>query len=507
MRMSRSRDKYFAYGSQLYGSGLLVLLLPAYLTQLGAEQFALMLMFYVAQSWIQIADLGFPLALSREVALTRRVHQPDKAGPVLAALQLPMLLGMALVSFAILGFGEWTVRRGSEGAFADTRITSVALIVATLALSLRWGSELYRAALAGAEQFAGLAVLNTFSATARLAGALAILKCTGGGFFVWLICQVVLSVVEMLMLVLLCKWKLRLRFSDGHNESMNVLRALWPMAVQIAAASAIWISITQLDKLILSQTLSLREYGAIGIAAAIPTGLLTLAVPLAQLSYPALVRLHTPESRPEQTSLYLSLTAAICCLLFPTALVCAAFSEELLTVWFAGRLYAAEINAASLVPLYAAGASFLALSSMPYGLLNAAGELRRHVAASLALAACTAAALVLGSLHSGANGAIALWCGTFGLFFLIWPQVVHRRHLKGGWWPWMKTIALFALPLGIAAYALKHLLPSPASLILRAGELALVWVVLQGAALCMLWICRRYWTPVRKSVGSLPSCL
>lgn len=502
MRMNRSRDKYFAYGSQLYGSGLLVLLLPAYLTQLGTEQFALMMMFFVAQSWIQIADLGFPLALSREVAVTRREHQSDKAGPILAALQLPMLLGMVLVGFTIFGFGEWMAWRGSEGVFADTRIASFALLAATLALSLRWGSELYRAALAGAEQFAGLAVLNTFSATARLVGALAVLKCTGGSFFVWLICQAVLSAVEMLVLVLLCQRKLRLRLSDSRNESTNALRILWPMAAQIAAASAIWISITQLDKLILSQTLSLREYGAIGIAAAIPTGLLTLAVPLAQLSYPALTRLHTREARFEQTNLYLSLTGATCCLLFPTALVCAAFSEELLTIWFAGRLDAAEISAASLIPLYAAGASFLALSSMPYGLLNAAGELRRHVVASLALATCTATVLVTGSLYSGAYGAIALWCGGLGLFFLIWPQVVHRRHLEGGWWPWVRTIALFAVPLGIAAYSLKHLLPSSLSPILRFGELALVWVVLQGIALSILSVCRRYWTPIRKSVGS-----
>jgi len=503
MRMSRPRDKYFAYGSQLYGSGLLILLLPAYLTQLGAEQFALMMMFFVAQGWIQIADFGFPLALSREVAATRREHQPDKAGPMLAALQLPMLLGMVLVGFSILGFGEWIARRGSEGIFADARVASLAVLASTLALSLRWGSELYRAALAGAEQFAGLAVLNTFSATARLAGALAVLKCTEGGFFVWLICQSVLSAVEMLMLILLCRWKLHLRFSDDHSGSTNALRALWPMAIQIAAASAIWISITQLDKLVLSQTLSLREYGAIGIAAAIPTGLLTLAIPLVQLSYPALVRLHTPESRLEQTNLYLSLTAATCCLLFPTALVCAAFSEELLTIWFIGRLGAAEINASSLIPLYAAGASFLALSSMPYGLLNAAGELRRHVAASLALATCTAVVLVIGSLHSGASGAVALWSGSLGLFFLLWPQIVHHRYLEGGWWPWVRTIIWFALPLGITAYALKHLLPSPLSLVLRIGGLAMVWIVLQGIAVCLLWIFCRYRMPARK-LGTSP---
>jgi O-antigen/teichoic acid export membrane protein len=489
--MSRPRDKHFAYGSQLYGSGLFILLLPAYFTRLGAEQFALMMMFFVAQGWIQIADFGFPLALSREIAATNREHQPSKIGSMLTALQLPMLPGMALVGVAVVGFCEWIARRGSEGVFDDAGTASLAIVFAALSLSLRWGSELYRAALAGAEQFVGLAALNIFSATARLGGALAILIYTGEDLFAWLICQAALSVVEMLVLVLLCRQKLGLRLRGNHGESTTVLRALRPMALQIAVASATWISITQLDKLILSQTLSLREYGAIGIASAIPVGLLTLAIPLLQLSYPALVRLHVAESRREQTALYLSLTAATCCLLFPTALVCVTFSEELLTIWFAGRLNAAEINAASLIPLYAAGASFLALSSMPYGLLNARGELQRHVAASLSLAVCTAVALVIGSLHSGAKGAIALWCGSFGLFFLIWPQVVHSRYLEGGWWPWMRTITLFALSLGFAAYSLKHLLSNLLQLAFRFGELAIVWIVLQGLAFCMLWLFHR----------------
>jgi len=489
--MSRPKDKYLAHGSQLYGAGLLILLLPPYLTHLGAEQFALMMMFFVAQGWLQIADFGFPLALSREVAIARREHRPDEVGSMLASLQLPMLLGVALLASAIFGIGKWIA--GGQGAFADADVASLSVLAVALALALRWGSELYRAALAGAEQFAGLAVLNVFSATARLGGALVILKCTDWGVLSWLICQAVLSAAEMLALILLCRRNLHLRFSRSCGQSAVTLRVLWPIAAQIAAASAIWISITQLDKLVLSQTLSLREYSAVGIATTVPAGLLTLVLPLLQLSYPALIRLHGPEFRREQTDLYLSLTAVTCCLLFPVVLVCVTFPGELLRVWFGGRLAVIGTNAASLISLYAVGAAFLAFSSMPYGLLNAAGELRRHVVASLTLAAGIAVALVIGSLHSGANGAVALWCGTFGLFFLIWPQVVHRRHLEGGWWPWVRTIALFALPLGITACALKYLLPSPSSLFLRIGELATVWAVFQGIAICMLWVCHRYW--------------
>lgn len=484
--MSRPRDKYLAYGSQLYAAGLLVLLLPAYLAQLGAEHFALMMMFSVAQGWIQIADLGFPLALSRAIAVARREHRHSEIGPLLASLQLPMLLGMVFVGSAVFVVCEWISRRGPEGVFADASVVSLAVSTVTLALSLRWAGELYRAALAGAEQFAGLAMLNAFSATARWGGALVVLKYSGGGILAWLICQAVLSLVEILVLIFVCRRTLNLRFNHGLNESAKALRTLWAISAQIAAASAIWISITQLDKLILSQTLSLREYGAVGIAAAIPAGLLTLAIPLLQLSYPALVRLHHAESRHEQTDFYLSLTATACCLLLPTALICMAFPEELLTVWFAGQLNPTGVDATSLIPLYAAGASFLAFSSMPYGLLNAAGELRSHVAASLVLAACMAAAIFVGSLHSGARGALALWCGSSALFFLIWPQIVHHKHLEGNWWPWVRTIAIFALPLGGTAYALKQLLPGFSSLLLRIGELATAWILLQGMAICML---------------------
>lgn len=485
--MSNLRDKSLAYGGQLYAAGLLIILLPAYLSQLGPEQFGLMMMFFVAQGWLQIADFGFPLALSREVAIARREQRLTDVGPLLASLQLPALLGTVLVSSAVLAICYWMAGPGIERAFLDLRTASLAMLAGALALALRWASELYRAALAGAEQFAQLAALNIASVTARLGGGLIVLRSAGGDISIWLLCQAILFLVEILALILLCRRRLQLRFSGGLDASFAAVRALWPIAIQISAASAIWISITQLDKLILSQALSLSEYGAIAIAAAIPAGLLTLAVPLLQLSYPALIRLHHRESRREQTHLYLLLTEGACCLLFPTALVCMAFSQELLTVWFGGRLNATSLGAVSLVPLYAAGASFLALSAMPYGLLNAAGELRSHVVASLALAVCMAAALIVGALHAGARGAITLWCGSAALFFLIWPQIVHRTHLDGSWWPWARTIAFFALPLGVVAFTLKYLLPSPTSLSSRTGELAGAWMVLQGIAVWMLW--------------------
>ncbi|KWT85755.1 MULTISPECIES: lipopolysaccharide biosynthesis protein [unclassified Variovorax] len=489
--MSSLRDKSLAYGAQLYAAGLLIILLPAYLSQLGAEQFGLMMVFFVAQGWLQIADLGFPLALSREVAVARREQRLTEVGPLLASLQLPALLGMVLVSSAVLAVCYWMAGPGIERIFPDLRMASLAMLAGALALSLRWAAELYRAALAGAEQFSQLAVLNIASVTARLGGGLIALRCAGGDISVWLLCQAIFFLVEILALILLCRRRLEFRFSGGLDTSFTAVRTLWPIAMQISAASAIWISITQLDKLILSQALSLSEYGAIAIAAAIPAGLLTLAVPLLQLSYPALIRLHHRESRREQTHLYLMLTEGACCLLFPTALVCMAFSQELLTVWFAGRLNATTLGAVTLVPLYAAGASFLALSAMPYGLLNAAGELRSHVVASLALAVCMAAALIIGALHAGAKGAITLWCGSAALFFLIWPQIVHRSYLDGSWWPWARTIAFFALPLGVVAFTLKYLLPNPTSLFARMGELAGAWMVLQGIAVCMLWFRHR----------------
>ncbi|WP_179106925.1 lipopolysaccharide biosynthesis protein [Variovorax sp. KK3] len=485
--MSASRDKYLAYGSQLYAAGLLVILLPSYLAQLGSEQFALMMMFFVAQGWIQIADFGFPLALSREIAIARREHRSNEIGALLNAMQRPMLLGMLMVGLAMLVICIWIAGQRTEGLAVDGSAIGLAVLAAVLALTLRWASELYRAALAGAEQFLALAAVNSCGVTARLAAALVVLGYVGGGISTWLFCQVLVSLTEILSLAFLCRRGLSFSLGNRPKKSVDVLLRLWPMAAQIAAASAIWISITQLDKLILSQLLPLRDYGAVAIAATIPAGLLALALPLLQVSYPALIRLHRSSSRCEQTRLYLATTEITCCLLLPTAALCIAFPADLLQVWFAHALDHAGIEAVPLVPLYALGASFLALSSMPYGLLNAAGELRAHILGSLSLAVCMAACLTMGSLNLGAVGAITLWCGSASLFFLVWPQVVHRKHLEGGPLPWIRSIARFAVPLGLMAWVLKSVFSdATSSLHFRLAELAAIWALLQGIAGCVL---------------------
>jgi O-antigen/teichoic acid export membrane protein len=168
-------------------------------------------------------------------------------------------------------------------------------------------------------------------------------------------------------------------------------------------------------------------------------------------------------------------------------LLCIAFSEELMTLWFAGRMNSTSADAIALIPPYAAGAAFLALSSMPYGLLNAAGRLRSHVVASLTLALCMAVALIAGSVYAGARGAVTLWSGSAALFFLIWPQVVHRNYLEGEWWHWMGTVAFFALPLGLASCVLKYCLPNSEPFFHRLAALAVAWMLLQGMALWLLW--------------------
>ncbi|MFP3441368.1 hypothetical protein R0K18_26935, partial [Pantoea sp. SIMBA_133] len=71
------------------------------------------------------------------------------------------------------------------------------------------------------------------------------------------------------------------------------LQRIAPFAISIAYTAAIWVLLTQLDKLVLSKTLTLSEYGYFTLVATICSGVMMFSGPISKAILPRMTALSS----------------------------------------------------------------------------------------------------------------------------------------------------------------------------------------------------------------------
>lgn len=202
--------------------------------------------------------------------------------------------------------------------------------------------------------------------------------------------------------------------------------------------SVLWIVLTQLDKVLLSKVLLLKEYGYYSLVALITTGLLTLTNPLVQTLLPRMTMLTAEGRIADMRALYLNASRFVCSVLFPLAAVIAFHSRELIFAWTGDTQAAAWSE--PILAWYVLGSAILAVSAFQFYLQYAFGELRLHIWFSVVSTAISIPLVVWAVLQHGALGAALAWFGLRLITFVIWPPLVHRRFVPGLHGIWLKDL-------------------------------------------------------------------
>ncbi|MCP5004001.1 MAG: oligosaccharide flippase family protein [Planctomycetes bacterium] len=187
--------------------------------------------------------------------------------------------------------------------------------------------------------------------------------------------------------------------------------------------------LTQLDKLILSHVLSLKEYGYFALVIVVTNGLLSLSAPISQAIMPRMTALLSQGDEAAFLSLYRKATRFVAALIFPITGIIALFSSELLYAW-TGKKAAAEWGG-SVLSWFALGNGILIIGGFQYILQYAHGSLKLHVIISTINTIFQVPVLAYAAFEYGALGAAIAWFMLRLLAFLVWPMVVHTRLFAG----------------------------------------------------------------------------
>jgi O-antigen/teichoic acid export membrane protein len=445
------------YASQLYVTGVGILILPLYIKCMGAEAYGLVGFFAMLQAWFAMLDLGLTPTIGRETARYR-------GGSMNALAYRQLLRALTLIFFAIAFFGG-----GGLWLLADTiavkwltiealsfDVVLFSIQVMAISVALRWLCGLYRGIVIGSEKLVWLSSFNVFIATMRFLAVFISMWLYGYTPTVFFIHQFIVALIELLGL-----WGMAQLLTPQRNKiegtigwSFKPVKSVLKFALTIAFTSSVWVLVTQTDKLILSGILPLEEYGYFTLAVLAAGGIMMISGPISSAVMPRMVRLHAENEHEKMIGIYRKSTQLVAIIAGSAAITLVVTAEQLLIAWTGDIDLAKE--AAPVFRLYSAGNLFLCMGAFAYYLQYAKGNLRYHLIGNAGLAVILIPCIIFAASHFGGVGAGYVWLIMNALYLLIWVAYIHHKlepdlHLK-----WLtEDVLKILLPSIILAFLLN----------------------------------------------------
>ncbi|MFS4426638.1 oligosaccharide flippase family protein [Stutzerimonas stutzeri] len=436
-RLSVIRNTSLNYLGQAYALLVGIMILPFYLKHLGAEAYGLIGFFAVLQAWLQLLDAGMSPALVRQVAQYRGQGDlsaaPGPAGRLLRSFELLLLPITLATCVAIYLSSGWIAETWLQARELSTGTIMQCISLMGLMVGLRLYATLYKSGLQGVELHGWLNATNVLIATLRYFGGLFLVAYVSQDPLDFFLFQTAVALVETLAFASKAYVQLASpRLLTGID--WGVVKPVLPFAGGMFFTSLLWIVLTQLDKVLLSKVLLLKEYGYFSLVALITTGIMTLTNPLVQTLLPRMTMLVAEGRIADMERLYLNASRFVCSVLFPLATVIAWHGQALIFAWTGDQ--AAAQWSERLLFWYVPGSALMAVGAFQFYLQYAYGQLRLHIWYSVISTAISMPIVIYAALVHGAYGAALAWFFLRLATFLIWPPVVHRRfapRLNGVW--------------------------------------------------------------------------
>lgn len=430
--------------------------IPLYIRFLGIEGWGLVGFFLTFQAWSLVLDAGLSMATSREMARWRAgaVAAPRLHGLFRAVERVSLgTAGVVALSGAALA---WPLaHHGLQPHALDTRHVEQAIALMGLACATQWMATLYRQALMGLQRQLWVSGYGAIAATLRGAGTVAVLVTLSPTIDAYLGFQVLAGLVESLVL----RAALARRLPSPSRPPWalrDAVRALAPFCTGVALTTLLATLLTQADKLLLAQLVSLAQFGFFMLAVAVAGGLAVVIVPVQNVAYPRLSELAARGDSAAVAADYHLFAQLMSVLLLPPAAMLCLFPRDVMLAWTGNASTADAV--APLLAVYALGTMLNGLMHIPYVGQLAHGWPRLSAIQNTIAVVLVLPALLWGVPRHGAVAAAWVWVGLNAGFLLLGTHAMHRRILRGERSRWLLRDIAAPLAGTLAVAALLALL-------------------------------------------------
>ncbi len=448
--------------ANLFGQGwaavLQLVLLPIYLKFLGVEAYALVGLYVMLLTFVQIFDLGLAQTLNRELA--RRSAVSGAAGDTrdLVKTLESLYAGIVILVCIVLYFlAPHVASYALKPAHLSPQAVAFAVSLMAIVIGMQWQTNLYVSGLMGMQRQVLVNTLRIVLTTIGGAGAVLVLWLISPSitaFFTW---QAIFGLISLISHI----WALHASLpGDGIPAKFrpDLLHGVWRFAAGMSALTISALLLTQLDKWILAKILPLEVFGYFMLAVTVAASLNLLVTPIFAAIYPRFSGLIVSGDKATLIRIYHLATQAVSVTLFPLAIFLSLFSGEVLLLWTGSAEVAG--NSGPILSLLVIGTALNGLTHLPYAWELAHGRTRIFLVTNCVAIAVLAPAIWYFAGRYGAIAAAVAWIVLNASYMLVTIPIIHRvldrkNRLR---WYWVDVVPP-AVASGSIAFAVRLYLP------------------------------------------------
>ena len=441
-------------------------LVPFYIKFMGVEAWALVGIYLALLNLFSLLDLGMSTILNRELArLTIQSSKAQEARHLVRTLEIvywgiAIALVIILLLLAPIISNYWV---HPHQLSVDTVQKSLSIV--GLVIGFQFPFALYSGGLLGLQRQVLLNGLLITMTTLRGGGVVLILwlvSPTVEAYFSW---QLFISLIQTGLGGLLLWANLpRTEHKIKPRFQKNLIFSLWRFGADMTAITFLSLLLTQTDKLILSNLLSLEMFGYYNLASLMASGLLVVITPIFTAVFPRFSQLVLSEDENGVKNLYHKSSQLLAVILLPLAIILALFAPEVLWIWQGSNKALVE-NTHLLASLLIIGTALNGLMNVPYALTLAYGWTKFALYQNLIAVTILIPLLFWATLVWGAVGAASIWVILNSGYVIFSIQVLHTRLLKKEKWSWyFRDVGPPLLSAFVVGLLGRWFLPSPTSI-------------------------------------------
>jgi O-antigen/teichoic acid export membrane protein len=453
----RLKTRFFANLLGAAWSSLIQLgFVPLYVRAMGVEAYGLVGLYVALISILQLVELGLGPTINREIARAAVAGNSTRQRNALRTFEVIYVAMAILLAICVWELGGIIADRWINPESLSRATTRDAIHWMGLLVFSQWPLALYQSALIGMQRQISANVLKAGFATANAVGSVIVLYTispTIGAFLLW---QVAIGGIQ-LVCTAATTWYMLPTSRDAPAFDRAWLREISAFAIGITGVTAAGVALTQLDKVILSHVLSLRDFGIYTLAGIFGIGIGIIPNAVFLVTFPRYTELVARNDEHTLLSLYRFSAQAGAALAMSAAAVAAGYSLEILTVWTGDREIAHA--AAPIMSLLAIGTALNGVWKHTYSLQLAYGWTSLASRLSWLMVILAVPLLIVTTRQFGGLGAAAVWlCLNAGLATIGIP-LTHRVLLRGARSNWLQDLTKPTIAAAATVLCLRVLLP------------------------------------------------
>lgn len=432
--MSLKKNVIANFSGSIWLALMGLVFVPFYIDLMGVESYGVVGIFVTLQAVFLILDMGLTQSISRELARLSVIEGGFQRMAATFRTMEMVYWGVAVlvaVCVALLSYPIAFYWVNTEGLTKEQVLRSLLLIA--LVIGLRWPVSLYIGGLNGLQRQVEVNKYMAVFATVQGVGALAVLRFIAPTLITFFSWQAFVAAIQFFYFRRCIAQAVGLKSSVSFDFA--VLREIWRFAAGMTGISLLTTVLTQLDKILLSKVLSLKEFGFYMFAATVASVIVRAVAPLFTAYSPKLTALVAHRQQEEEAKTYHQGCQLMAVLIVPAALVFVFFGYDIVLFWTRDVVLAKATS--MIVALLVLGNMFNGFMTIPYALQLAHGWTRLALYQNIIGVLFLAPAIYFLSREYGGLGAAFAWMLLNLGYLSIGAPFMYLRIMRGHGWRWL----------------------------------------------------------------------